>query len=68
MGEDWDLGYRSREEGEQWIKKCPFKQLQKVMEEEGISESEIKELENLALKEATEAAAFALESPTPLDA
>src|SRR3989344_3625528 len=46
VGEDWDLGYRSREEGEQWIKKCPFKQLQKVMEEEGISESEIKELEN----------------------
>ena len=68
VGEDWDLGYRSREEGEQWIKKCPFKQLQKVMEEEGISESEIKELENLALKEATEAAAFALESPTPLGA
>lgn len=65
IGEDWGLGYRSIKEGEQWIKKCPFKQLQKVMEEEGISELEIKELENFVSGEVNEAATFALESPTP---
>ena len=66
VGEDWDLGYRSREEGERWIEKCPFKQLQKVMEESGISELEVKKLDDLALKEVAEAAEFATLSPAPL--
>ena len=66
VGEDWDLGYRSREEGEQWTQKCPFKQLRKIMKLYGISESEIEDLEDLALKKVAEAAKFAIESPTPL--
>lgn len=66
INEDWDLGYRSREEGEQWIKKCPLKRLQKVMKESGILESEIEKIEAMVEKEVNEAAAFAIESPAPL--
>lgn len=66
IGEDWDLGYRSREEGEYWIKNCPLERHKKVMKEIGISNLEIKTLESNVEKEIFEAVKFALESPAPL--
>lgn len=65
VGEDWHLGYRSREEGEKWIAKCPFKQLQKVFDEEGISQSEIEKMDELIKQEIDEAVEFAFNSPPP---
>lgn len=64
-GEDWDLGYRTREEGELWIAKCPFKQLRKVFDKEGIPQSDIDEMEKLINEEIDEAIKFAMESPAP---
>lgn len=63
VGEDWHLGYRSREEGEKWMAKCPFKQLQKVFDEEDIPQSEIVEMEKIIKKEVNEAVEFAVKSP-----
>lgn len=65
VGEDWDLGYRSREEGEWWIKNCPLERHKKFMKERGISDSEIKIIEDNIEEEISEAVAFALESPAP---
>ena len=65
VGEDWHLGYRSREEGEKWMAKCPFKQLQKVFDEEGIPLTEIDKMEELIKQEIDEAVEFAFKSPPP---
>lgn len=65
VGEDWDLGYRSREEGEYWIRNCPLERHRKVMNNMGISNSEIKTLENNIEEEISQAVAFALASPAP---
>jgi len=65
VGEDWHLGYRSREEGEKWLAKCPFKQLQNVFKEEGILQSEIEEMDRAIKKEIDEAVEFAIQSPMP---
>ncbi|MCX6813560.1 MAG: thiamine pyrophosphate-dependent dehydrogenase E1 component subunit alpha [Candidatus Azambacteria bacterium] len=65
VGEDWHLGYRSRKEGEKWIAKCPFKQLQKVFNEEDISQSEIEKMDELIKQEINEAVEFAFNSPLP---
>ena len=64
-GEDWHLGYRTREEGEYWMAKCPFKQLQEVFDEEGVPRSEIEEMEKFIKKEIDEAVEFAFNSPPP---
>ena len=64
-GEDWHLGYRTREEGEYWITRSPFKQLQKVFDEEGIPQSEIEKMDELIKKEIDEAVEFAFKSPPP---
>lgn len=64
-GEDWHLGYRTREEGERWIAQCPFKQLRKVFDEEGILQSEIDEMKKLINEEIDEAVKFAIESLAP---
>jgi pyruvate dehydrogenase E1 component alpha subunit len=64
-GEDWHLGYRTREEGEYWMVKCPLKQLQKVFNEEGIPQSEIEKIDELIKEEIDEAVKFALNSPSP---
>jgi len=65
-GEDWHLGYRTREEGEYWIARSPFKQLQKVFDEKGISlELEIEKMQNLVEKEINEAVEFAFSSLPP---
>ena len=67
VGEDWDLGYRSREEGERWIANCPIKNLKVVMEKSGVSDIEVETLESIVEKEIIGAAEFALQSPEPLE-
>lgn len=67
VGEDWDLGYRSREEGEYWMKNCPLKNLRSSMISYGVSESEMKLIEDAVDKEISKAVAFALESPVPAE-
>ena len=64
-GEDWHLGYRTREEGEYWMARCPFKQLKKVFDEKGIPQSEIVEMEKIISEEIDNAIKFAMESPVP---
>ena len=67
-GEDWHLGYRTREEGDEWLAKCPFKQLRKVFDKGGnLSQLNTDEMEKMIKKEIDEAVKFALESPAPLE-
>jgi len=65
VGEDWDMGYRSREEGEYWIGRCPLKQLRRVLDEKNISQSEIDLMEAAIKREIGGAVEFALKSPVP---
>ncbi len=82
-GEDWHLGYRTREEGEQWMAKCPLKQLRSILKgwyfqlsdqvEVGeqdflIKDDEIDKLTSLIKEEIDEAIKFAMESPAPTKA
>ena len=64
-GEDWHLGYRTREEGNEWLAKCPFKQLEKVFEEENILHANVDAMKWLINEEINEAVEFAIESPVP---
>ena len=67
-GEDWHLGYRTREEGDEWLAKCPFKQLRKVFDKSGnLSQLDIDGMKKMIKKEIDEAVKFALESPVPLE-
>ena len=59
VGEDWDLGYRSRKEGEEWMSKDPVKIYGQYFE------SETEEMEGRIKKEIDEAVDFALSSPIP---
>jgi len=34
-GEDWDLGYRSKKEGDHWLAKCPLKRLERFIRDHG---------------------------------
>lgn len=61
IGEDWHLGYRSREEGERWMANCPLKKLESYF-----NVNEISEMEGQIKHEIDEAVDFALESPAPL--
>jgi len=68
VGEDWHLGYRSREEGEKWMEKSPLKQLEKVLIKRiGASklQSEIIKIEDTIRVEIDEAEKFAFNSPPP---
>jgi len=68
VGEDWHLGYRSREEGEEWVKKSPLAQLERILAEyinASRLEAEIKKIEKAIKKEIDEAEEFALNSPAP---
>lgn len=60
VGEDWDLGYRSREEGEKWLARDPLKIHRHVF-----SDDEIKIMEAKISEEIAGAAEFALGSPEP---
>ncbi len=59
-GEDWHLGYRSKEEGQLWTRACPLKQVKEVFEIGNIAimEEKIK-------AEIDEAVAFAMKSSAP---
>lgn len=58
--------YRSREEVEEWKKKCPIKHLHEYLIENGMAtEAELKALEDEAIRLADEAEEFALNSPEP---
>jgi pyruvate dehydrogenase E1 component alpha subunit len=58
--------YRTREEVEEWKKKCPIKRLrQYLIDNQLMSEKEIGALERDIQKQVEEAASFALESPEP---
>lgn len=65
VGEDWDLGYRSREEGEGWLERCPLKQLGARLRALNVPESVFESAEKRISEEIAEAVAFALESPAP---
>ncbi|MEK7567166.1 MAG: thiamine pyrophosphate-dependent dehydrogenase E1 component subunit alpha [Patescibacteria group bacterium] len=60
INEDWQLGYRSREEGEAWMAKDPIKIYGQLFE------SENEEIEARIKKEIDEAVDFALSSPVPI--
>ncbi len=60
IGEDWDLGYRSREEGERWMANCPLKKI-----EEHLTGNEIAEMEAKIKAETDKAVDFAFRSPPP---
>ncbi len=57
--------YRTREEIEEWKKKCPIKRLRKTLLNSGISEKSLEERETKSLARIKEAAEFALNSPEP---
>lgn len=61
VGEDWHLGYRSKEEGERWKANCPLKKL-----ENHLNADEIVRMEEQIKHEIDEAVDFAFESPAPL--
>ena len=58
--------YRSREEVEEWKRKCPIKRYQERLLEEGLfTGDELNQIEREAQEEADKAAEFALNSPDP---
>jgi Pyruvate/2-oxoglutarate dehydrogenase complex, dehydrogenase (E1) component, eukaryotic type, alpha subunit len=58
--------YRTREEVEEWKKKCPIKRLgEYLLKNKIISEAEISQIEQQSQADVEAAAAFALESPEP---
>lgn len=58
--------YRSREEVEEWKQKCPIKRYREKLIAQGLATAEeLDAIEAAALKEADDAAEFALNSPEP---
>ena len=58
--------YRTREEVEEWKKKCPIKRLRKYMlDNKLLTENEAVKIENERQEQVDEATLFALESPEP---
>jgi len=58
--------YRTREDVEEWKKKCPIKRLREYMlKNEVLTDAEIDRIEQDAYSQVEEAAKFALESPEP---
>ncbi len=58
--------YRSREEVEEWKKKCPIAHFRKILVSRGaFSENELEEIEQEAKRQIEEAVKFAEESPDP---
>jgi pyruvate dehydrogenase E1 component alpha subunit len=63
---DWDLGYRTKEEGEEWMAKCPLKRFRKLLQENGLlSDTEHNKLTTQIDEEVEEAFQFAKNSPFP---
>ena len=58
--------YRTREEVEEWKQKCPIKRYREKLIAQGLATAEeLDAIEAAALKEADDAAEFALNSPEP---
>jgi pyruvate dehydrogenase E1 component alpha subunit len=65
-GNDNELGYRSKEEYDSWIKHCPIKIFQEYLLTEGfITENEITDMGDTINKEIDAAVDFAKQSPFP---
>jgi len=63
---DWDLGYRTREELEEWIVKCPLKRFENLLRESNmLSDAEQSALIAGIDREIAEAFRFAKNSPFP---
>ena len=63
---DFNLGYRTKEELDEWIKRDPILQLERLFEREGlISKEEISRIQTEIEAEIEEAVQFAKESPAP---
>lgn len=64
-GEDWHLGYRTLEEGKQWMENCPLKNLEQLMGVRGFDESVFVEMEEKLKREIEEVVDFAFKSEPP---
>jgi len=63
---DWEIGYRTRQEVEQWMEKCPIRKLEAKLTQAGIlSDDEKNRIENRLKDEIKEAFAFAKASAFP---
>ncbi len=63
---DWDRGYRTKEEVEAWLTKCPIAQLSKeLLDEKVMTAQDIQAEEKKYAKRADDAYAKALQSPWP---
>ena len=66
---DYDLGYRSKEELEKWMARCPVSIYEKVLLENGIlSRKDVSTIAKEVGEEMEEAVRFAKESPFPDEA
>lgn len=63
-GEDWHLGYRSKEEGDQWQKKCPIQCLRAKLGN-ALTEADLLLITDKINSEIAEAVDFAKSSPIP---
>ncbi len=62
VGEDWDLGYRTKEEGDHWIANCPLKKIENTG---AVAKTDIEEMEGYIEGELVQAVDFAFESSVP---
>jgi acetoin:2,6-dichlorophenolindophenol oxidoreductase subunit alpha len=62
---DIDLGYRSQEELDLWVARCPIEQMAKTLLEGGIAQEEIEGWRTQIASEIEDAVTFAQESPFP---
>lgn len=63
---DYNLGYRSKEELDQWMKKCPVKLFERLLEKDNLLSKEKRSgISEMVQKEVDEAVIFAKESPFP---
>lgn len=63
---DIEKGFRAREEVEEWMNKCPYKQFKaRILENNLIKEKDVQEIEKQVDKEIEEAVQFAASGPFP---
>ena len=60
-----ELGIRTQQEVDEWMTRCPIKQLEQKLVRAGMSEAEMQEVRRKAAEEVAEATQFARESPLP---
>ena len=64
--QDYDVGFRTKEEVKKWEKRCPIKAFEKFLAGQGVlSESEKSQISEQIDREIEEALTFARESPFP---